>query len=142
MKPKRICHSDMTGATKAAQNFLQALDNLDWELFREFIADDATVFMPFRHVARRLNGKKEIESAFESFFNQVRQERDGPPYLHIHADDVRVQHFGDIALVTFHLFDVSSVSRRTIIFLFRGNHWRMIHLHASELISEEPSRDR
>ena len=46
----------MPSPLQAATAFLEAFDNLDWEPFSRAIAPDATVFMPFANVIRRLDG--------------------------------------------------------------------------------------
>ena len=118
---------------KAAQSFLTAFDNLDWELFRAAFAADATVFMPFSTIPKRLNGKEEVEAAFQAFFEQVRQQGKGPPYLNLQPADMKVQRVGDIGIVTFHLPDQTGLSRRTVIFQNRDGKWLIIHLHASNM---------
>jgi ketosteroid isomerase-like protein len=51
------------GPEATLQAFIQAFDNLDWDKFPSFFADDATVFYP-RAVARRAQGRAEIEANF------------------------------------------------------------------------------
>ena len=85
--------------TAAATAFLTAFDQLDWEPFSSFIAPDATVFMPFANVQRRLEGKAAIEAVFADFFARVRQERSGPSYLDIRPVDLDIHLLGDSALV-------------------------------------------
>src|ERR1700722_2852830 len=48
------------GPEATLRAFIQTFDNLDWERFRSFFADDATVFYP-RGMARRAHGRAEIE---------------------------------------------------------------------------------
>ena len=119
--------------TAAATAFLTAFDQLDWEPFSRFIAPDATVFMPFANVQRRLEGKAAIEAVFADFFARVRQERSGPSYLDIRPVDLDIHLLGDSALVTFHLDNGVTLSRRTAIFQKRAGEWYLLHLHASNM---------
>ena len=120
----------------AATAFLTAFDQLDWQPFSRFIAPDATVFMPFANVRRRLEGKAAIEAVFADFFTRVRQERTGPSYLDIRPVDLDIRLLGDSALVTFHLDNGSTLSRRTAIFQMQAGEWFLVHLHASNMSTE------
>lgn len=125
-----------TTALAAATTFLTAFDNLDWETFRAFIAPEATVFMPFAHLPQRLNGKTEIEAAFQAFFAKVRQERLGPPYLHLVMLDTAVYPLNDdTVLITFHLSNPDHFSRRTLVFQRQVGQWLLLHLHASNMLA-------
>ena len=120
-------------ALAAATAFLTAFDNLDWETFQTFIAPEATVFMPFTHLPQRLNGKAEIEATFRDFFDKVRQERPGPPYLHLEMLDTAVHLHNNTALITFHLANDDHFSRRTLIWQQQAGQWLLVHLHASNM---------
>jgi ketosteroid isomerase-like protein len=113
--------------------FVQAFDNLDWERFRSFFAEDATVFYP-RGIARRAQGRVEIEANFQKVFKEIRGDRTQPPYMDLQPRDLHIQRFGDIAMATFHLDDrPGMVNRRTIVLHRLGNDWKIVHLHASEV---------
>ena len=56
---------------------------------------------------------------------------EGPPYLSIDPDDLRIDVVGAAAVVTFHLGDEPPRSRRTLVFVQEGGAWRIAHLHAS-----------
>ena len=118
--------------------FIQAFDNLQWEQFRSFFADDATVFNP-RDVAPRANGRQEIEARFRSVFEQNRGNRSKPPYMDLQPRDLRIQMFGDVAIATFHLDDRPGVlNRRTIVMHKQSGGWKIVHLHASEVALSKP----
>jgi ketosteroid isomerase-like protein len=113
--------------------FIQAFDNLDWERFRAFFADDATVFYP-RGIDRRAHGRVEIEANFQKVFAQIRRDRTEPPYMDLKPRDLHIQRFGEIAIATFHLDDrAGMVNRRTIVLHRVGDDWKIVHLHASEV---------
>jgi len=133
MSPQPAPQSRVSEAQRAALEFLEAFDNLDWDKFRRAIAVDATMFMPFPHMARRLNGKDEILSAFRAFFDEVRQKADGPPYLKLQPADMKVQLIDNVAIVTFHLTSDATLSRRTIVFHRRNDRWLVAHWHASNI---------
>jgi ketosteroid isomerase-like protein len=73
-------------------------------------------------------GKCSIENAFANVIAKVRSS--GAKNLILKAEDVDVRTLGDIALVTFHIFD-SQTSRRTLIIKRGEEGWRIVHMHAS-----------
>ncbi len=115
---------------KAADSFIEAFKNLDWERFRSFFAADATMFFP-AGVLRRADGKDEAEAGFKAVFEEARKRRSGPPYLNIQPKDLKVQTVGDVAVMTFHLEGQTAVGRRTIIWRKQKGKWLIVHLHAS-----------
>jgi ketosteroid isomerase-like protein len=121
------------GPEATLQAFIQAFDNLDWDKFRSYFADDATVFYP-RGMPRLALGRVEIEANFQQVFTQIRGDRTQPPYMDLQPRDLHIQRFGDIAIATFHLDDrPGMVNRRTIVLHRVGDHWKIVHLHASEV---------
>lgn len=129
-------HPQLNQIKEAAQSFLTAFDALDWEPFQQCFAPDATIFMPFPDVVRRLDGWEAIAPVFQPFFVKVRAERSGPPYLNLQPLDLAVQGVDDMAVVTFHLQDAGVVSRRTAVFQRRNGRWLIVHLHASNMVIE------
>jgi ketosteroid isomerase-like protein len=119
---------------KTLNEFVTAFDNLDWERFTAFFADDATMFQP-RKFLRRADNKAEIESQFRQVFETIRGKQTKAPFMLLHPLDVRVQTLGDdAAIVTFHLDDRPGVlNRRTMIWQRRKSGWKIVHIHASEL---------
>ncbi len=55
--------SDSLAAQKAAEDFIEAFNNLEWGKFRNSFSDDATVFFPFQPGSRRANGRAEFETS-------------------------------------------------------------------------------
>lgn len=119
---------------QAANYFVNAFNNLDWAEFRNLFAEDATVFFPFPDTPRRAEGKAEVEARFRVFFNQMKTAGDGPPYLDISPQDLAIQLYGDIAVVTFHLRSEPELNRRTVVFENRAGEWLIVHLHASVMV--------
>jgi ketosteroid isomerase-like protein len=98
--------------------------------FIDYFADDATVFMPpIREgvAPARVTGKAAIKTEFEALFGTVA--RSGAPL--IRPQDLNVQRFGDVAVVTFHLGSEASRSRRTFVLRKTEPGWKIVHLHAS-----------
>ncbi len=118
--------------------FIVAFDNLDWEQFRSFFADDATVFYP-RGVARRANGRAELEENFKRVFDGIRGMQTHAPYMHIEPRDLQIQMFDETAIATFHLDDrPGMLNRRTIVMRKTVLGWKIVHLHASEVAVSSP----
>jgi ketosteroid isomerase-like protein len=116
---------------QAAEAFVDAFNDLDWERFEEAWAENATAFMPMPDFPTRMDGRQTIVSTFQSVFADFPDRFEGPPYLTIDPVDLRIDVLGTAAIVTFHLGDEAPRSRRTLIFVRRGRAWRIAHLHAS-----------
>jgi ketosteroid isomerase-like protein len=117
----------------AADKFLVAFDNLDWEPFKASWAASPSVFFPFPDKPKRIDGKAEVERVFAAFFEEVRKTAPGPPYLHLNPQELQVQVFGDSALVTFMLVREKRISRRSLLFVREAGEWKLVHLHASNV---------
>jgi ketosteroid isomerase-like protein len=118
---------------EALANFVVAFDNLNWETFRLAFSDDATVFYP-RAFPERANGRAEFEKTFKVVFDQIRGNKEKPPYMDLQPKDMRIQMFGNVAIATFHLDDRAGfVNRRTIVLNKTDDGWKIVHLHASEV---------
>jgi ketosteroid isomerase-like protein len=118
---------------KTLSDFIQAFDNLDWERFRNFFAEDAKVFYP-REFPRRADGRPEFETNFQKVFERIRAGRSKGPYQDIQPRDLEIQIVGDVAIATFHLDDRTGLlNRRTLVLQKRPDGWKIIHLHASEV---------
>ena len=124
---------DAAAVRKAAESFIEAFNNLEWERFSRGFSDDATVFFPFSQVPRRASGRAEVERVFKLFFDGLRKRKPGPPYQNIVPQELMVQMLGDAAVVTFHLGGDESVSRRTLVFRKQKGEWLITHLHASSV---------
>lgn len=117
---------------RAAEAFVEAFSNLDWEPFRAAFADDATMFFPFADgLLTRASGRAEIEARFKPAFGEDRKRGRVPPYLHIEPKDMKIQMAGDVAIMTFHLPGKGHMARRTLVWQKRGGRWLIVHLHAS-----------
>jgi uncharacterized protein (TIGR02246 family) len=125
----------------AVDAFVSALVNADSDAIAAVFDENATVFMPFDSMPRRLEGREEIRRSFESFFVRVRASAPAPPYMKLNPLDLHTRRSGDTAIVTFHLGTVppegaketSSFSRRTFVLQRKGGRWLVMHLHASQM---------
>jgi len=119
------------------QGFLEAFDNLDMPAFIAYFADDATFFNrpapPPQTFPDRIEGKKEIQRVFQVAFDQIRARsgRTSAPFQNIQPQNLLVQQFDNVAIVTFHLGTDSVRGRRTFVLKKIGEDWKIEHLHAS-----------
>jgi hypothetical protein len=129
---------DLAGVRAAAERFLCTLDDLDWATFQTSWSSDPTVFFPFGDTPDRVSGKTAVESRWRRFFEETRAHRPGPPYLHLKPRDLRLERLGDVGVVTFMLDGLSTadgrplpLQRRTLLFVWERETWKLAHLHAS-----------
>ncbi|HUP20219.1 MAG TPA: nuclear transport factor 2 family protein [Gemmatimonadota bacterium] len=125
---------DTAEVMAAAESFLTAFNNLEWDAFHASFAPSATVFQPFREPWRN-NDREEIAAFFGSLFEEIRSSSEGPPYMRITPRDLRIEMLDDAGIVTFHLPGRERVGRRTLVFGRKQSTdpWRLFHLHASSL---------
>lgn len=133
---------DSPAVQKAADDWIVAFNNLEWENFRNSFSDDATVFFPFIQAPRRATGRAEVEALFKQFFDALRKRKPAPPYQNIQPKDVHIQMLDkDAAIFTFHLPGDEFFNRRTLVFQKQKGKWLIAHLHASVFVKPktEPS---
>jgi ketosteroid isomerase-like protein len=122
---------------KTLADFIQAFDNLDWDSFRASFADDATVFYP-REFPYLAAGRQEFEQTFQRVFERIRAGRTRGPYMDIQPKGLKLQIAGDVAIATFHLDDRPGfLNRRTVVLQKQSSGWKIIHLHASEVVASQ-----
>jgi ketosteroid isomerase-like protein len=117
--------------------FIEALNTADVKNLTSFFAPNATVFFPLASLPLRLEDKGQITAAFGAFFEGIRSREQGPRYMSLTPEDVRVQFAGDVAVVTFHLKGEQMISRRTLVLQRRSDAWLVVHLHASNLPTQK-----
>ncbi|HUE77154.1 MAG TPA: nuclear transport factor 2 family protein, partial [Longimicrobiales bacterium] len=132
---------DTAEVMAAAESFLAAFNNLEWDAFHASFAPSATVFQPFREPWRN-DDREEVAAFFGSLFEEIRSSSEGPPYMRITPRDLRIEMLDAAGIVTFHLPGRETVGRRTLVFGRKQSidPWRLFHLHASSLERPE-SRD-
>jgi ketosteroid isomerase-like protein len=107
---------------------LRAFSELKLDEMMAFYADDATAFFPIRHHSQRLDGKEAIREAFARVLSRVRDS--DATRIWLEAEDVHIQKFEGVAVVTFHIRD-DDLSRRTLVLRSSHGRWLIEHLHAS-----------
>ncbi len=128
---KSKANADSLAVQKAADDFIVAFNNLEWEKFRNSFSNDATVFFPFIQAPHRANERAEVEPLFKQVFDGLRKRKPNPPYQNIQPKDVQIQMLKDVAILTFHLPGDDTFGRRTLVFRKQKGNWLIAHLHAS-----------
>lgn len=131
--PPQAGPADEAAVQKVVDGFIDSLNAADVNSFTNFFAPDATLFFPLSSLPLRLEDRQQITTAFGAFFEAVRRQQPGPPYMNMVPVGTRVQLFGSVAVVTFHLKGEDVVSRRTLVLQKRSGAWLIVHLHASSL---------
>lgn len=120
-------------ARSTLDGFLEAFRRLELESFMTYFCDDASVFFPFLRLPKKVNGRDDIELHFKEEFDSHRN-GPGPIYLEITPLNVDVVQLGTNALVTFHLDKKNGLGRRTLLLVERNDGFRILHLHASNIV--------
>ncbi len=133
----RAMNKDSVNIMKAATDFVTAFNNFDWPNFRKAFTDDATIFYPFWGQARRVGGRRDIESVWIKIFPEFK-DSNNKSRLQINPKEIRIQIYGNTAIVTFHLGDGAiNLSRRTLVMIKEKRNWKIAHLHASTVSKEK-----
>jgi ketosteroid isomerase-like protein len=112
----------------AFEHFIAAFNALDWNSFRATFADDASVFnpdIPEVVTLHRLDGRADLERVFQGMFAP------GSASPHIVPEDLRIQRFGDTAVISFEFRRPhGSFGRRTVVMNRENGLWLIVHIHA------------
>jgi len=126
---------------RALGAFVDALNDLRWDDFHSWFADDVTLFnpeIPEVDDLGRIEGREAVERSFRKVFDAARRGASGPPYLHIVPRNVRVQMLDRAAVATFEFDrDGGTIGRRTFVFRESPGGWRIVHIHASNTARRE-----
>jgi len=123
------------------EGFLDALSRADLDALLAHVADDATFFVPLPSSPQRIEGRDRIAPLFETFFESVGDNAEGPVRMNLVHRDLEIQSLGDSAIVTFHLGQVPdeplsepySFSRRTFVLHVVNGEWKIVHFHGSNV---------
>jgi ketosteroid isomerase-like protein len=115
-----------TGAREAMAGFMAALNDLDAEGINGYFAEEASAFFPVVK-AERVDGQAAIAAVFRDFVAGT------PNKMNIVPEDLRVDEYGDVAVVTFNVRNPNVISRRTFVWQRRAGAWRIVHMHASNV---------
>jgi hypothetical protein len=107
--------------------------------FHDAFADDATIFLPEWNEGKRKAGRIEIEKTWLELFPEFKDPTN-TLRLEINPKDVKLQLYGNTAIITFHLGNgEKDLGRRTLVMVRKKNAWKIVHLHASYIT---PDRDK
>lgn len=114
--------------------FVTAFNARDFEAFRQTFADDISFFVDRPYPPERLDGRAAAEGVFASGFapfgpNGGKPKPPLPPALV--PSHLRVQAFGDVAVITFEVVWPTELARRTLVAHRSGREWRIVHIHGS-----------
>ena len=132
--PPLMIQAEQDDAEVAVRGFLVAFENLEWDAFASYFAEDATAFFPAPEAPARFDGKAAIERQFRRVFDAIRKDSTatGPPFHKLEPVNLRIERpERDVAIATFMLVNEQRIARRTLILRRNAEGWRIIHLHAS-----------
>ena len=116
------------------RSFVSALNRADVNALVGLFDPEATAFLPLESTAAEVVGPDAIRSAFTPVLQELRQQREGPEFMHIVPHSVRTQRPNDaLAIVTFDAGAGPVVSRRTLIIHRTPAGWRILHFHGSNI---------
>ncbi len=129
--------NDSLAVKVSVEKFLTAFNSLEWEPFRKYFTDDATIFFPDWEQATRVSGINNVEKTWLELFPEFKDST-STLTLGIAPRDIKIQMYGPTAIVTFHLGKGEKyLSRRTLVMVKAKDDWKIAHLHASTLLLED-----
>ncbi len=125
--------------------FLRAFENGDIDFMEASFAENSVTFpraimseevdSPIR--ASDYKRVKGLDPQMRQLIAGWREGAVSPPYMSLEPKDLEVLLFTDAALVTFHLENGESLSRRTFVLAKEQDAWKIVHLHASNVVGSE-----
>lgn len=114
--------------------YLDAFNRRDLAAFRATFADDITVLFDRPLSPERRDGRAAVETIFQRGFayyaaTSTTPARPLPPPLV--PQDLLIQAFGDVAVISFLVPTPSEVARRTVVIHRGPTGWKVVHIHAS-----------
>jgi hypothetical protein len=128
--------ADEADLRQTLANFTEALNTCDFEKTMDLFLPEATMFFPLPETPLRAENKDEIAAVFKDFYAQVKSGKSGPRCMNIKPGNIRIQHIGQAAAVSFQIVSGPVTSRRSIILQKRDGHWLILHFHASNIRQE------
>ena len=137
--------SDQQEVMAVLTNFVQAFENGDLATMEASFAEDATDF-PRAIMSNDLNSQilmsdymrvRGIDPQMKQLVSMWQTSDEQPPFITLEPLNLEIKMFGDAALVTFHLIDGNALSRRSFVLAKRAGAWKIVHLHASNVVSSE-----
>jgi len=117
--------------------FVSAFNRRDWPAFRATLDPNVSVIFDRPGPPLRQDGHDAVEMVFRRIFPDTPSVGGTPP-SQIRPQQLRVQDFGNVVVVSFHLPDATGVGRRTLVLRRSAGRWKVVHIHGS---SSGPQRD-
>jgi len=129
----------------ALDKFLRAFENGNFETMEASMTNDAYIFpraimsnditKPIENANyRRING---LDPQMKQVINSLRESGKQPPFMKLEPKDLKITMLKEAAIVTFHLENGKSLSRRTIVLAKNDDRWQIVHIHPSNVVSSE-----
>ncbi|MFI5168462.1 MAG: YybH family protein [Thermoanaerobaculales bacterium] len=131
--PGESSSPEVAAIGKVLDEFIDALNTADLQRYAALFTPDATAFFPLAEVPVRLENIEQITAVFGKFFEGIRRGSSGPRYMNLAPVDVKLQLYGDTAIVSFHFRGGEMISRRTLALVKHEGKWMIAHLHASNI---------
>lgn len=140
--------ADRAHVEAALAAFIEAFNNFDAGRFPALFHAQATAFPPHVDSPGRLETTADVMAMFGPAgqgypWTEARRTLPGPPYQNVAPQDTRIQVLGDTAIASFHLKNPGRFGRRTLVFQRAGEHWLIVHVHASNMaapVEANPTR--
>lgn len=111
-------------------HFLSALNQRDWDAFRDTFDDQITVMLDRPGPPERRDGRAAVEELFRRIFPAAGDRPTQlPPAIRPH--DLLAQDLGDVVVVSFHIRSSDEIARRTVVLHRTAKGWRVVHIHGS-----------
>ena len=129
----------------ALDNFLRAFENGNFEAMEASMTFDAYIFpraimsndmtKPIENTNyKRIQG---LDPQMKQVINSIRESGKQPPFMKLEPKDLKITILKEAAIVTFHLENGKSLSRRTIVLSKSDDTWKIVHIHPSNVVSSE-----
>lgn len=137
--------TDEAAVRAALDAFIAAFEQGDTAAMRASFTSDAVSF-PRSIMGGQRGGPIDLEAyrRTEGIDPQMlaviearRRDGNGRPSLSVEPRDVDIRVYGKAALATFHLCEDPSLGRRTFVLVKDPEGWKIVHMHASNVVSGE-----
>lgn len=129
----------------ALDKFLRAFENGNFDTMEASMTNDAYIFPraimsndslgPIDNANyRRIYG---LDPQMKQVINSIRESGKQPPFMKLEPKELKITMLKEAAIVTFHLENGKSLSRRTIVLAKNDGAWQIVHIHPSNVVSSE-----
>lgn len=133
--------ADEAAVMAVADRLVNGINAFDAATIADLFADDATLFHPIGAPPRYAG----IEAIRKSWHDRFDAGRAAGQTQNVVPERPVVQLFGDTAILTFELGDLPTdpaepgrLSRRTIVMHRTAEGWKIVHLHGSNILLNQP----